>query len=417
MATPEEINADMLAFWNGKGGDTWVARQEHTDITLTPVTDALLAFAAPRAGERVVDIGCGCGAPTLEFARAVGPSGRVVGLDISEPMLAEGERRASAAGIANVDWRQADPAPAALEASFGALQETQRSGQWRWSREDLASALADLQRHGLTETKDGKYHLTPLGRLAGQGLCEVGSVVRLIDCLQPLSPQQICDPTLIAAVQTTVELNQVLFPINRKSTQKEPQAWSQELRQQGVPNSIFGNLQRDISEPHEGTLRAKKAVACLLYVTGRPMEEIERILTQFGGAFGGAAGPIRSVAARTCDLLPTAADIAEILHPGLDLADRVGRLIIRLDLGIAGPAVDLARHARTHLSRSDYARLLKAQLVSASTIQAAEDTAILACVDGDNGKLRVAREAAEAMAEVERRRAQRVTPMLEPYKA
>ena len=115
MAAPEEINADMLAFWNGKGGDIWVARQEHTDITLAPVTDALLVFAAPRAGERMVDIGCGCGAPTLEFARAVGPSGRVAGLDISGPMLAEGERRASAAGIANVDLRQADPATAALD--------------------------------------------------------------------------------------------------------------------------------------------------------------------------------------------------------------------------------------------------------------------------------------------------------------
>ena len=83
MAAPEEINADMLAFWNGKGGHTWVARQEHTDITLTPVTDALLGFAAPRAGERVVDIGCGCGAPTLEFARAVGPSGRALGVQIA----------------------------------------------------------------------------------------------------------------------------------------------------------------------------------------------------------------------------------------------------------------------------------------------------------------------------------------------
>jgi SAM-dependent methyltransferase len=115
MATAEDINADMLAFWNGKGGDIWVERQEHTDITLTPVTDALLAFAAPRAGERVVDIGCGCGAPTLEFARAVGPTGRVVALDISRPMLVEGERRAQAAGLANIDWRQADPATATLD--------------------------------------------------------------------------------------------------------------------------------------------------------------------------------------------------------------------------------------------------------------------------------------------------------------
>ena len=115
MAAREDINADMLAFWNGEGGHTWVARQEHTDITLRLVTDALLAFAAPRAGERVVDIGCGCGAPTLEFARAVGPSGRVTGLDISGPMLAEGERRASAAGIANINWRQVDPATAELD--------------------------------------------------------------------------------------------------------------------------------------------------------------------------------------------------------------------------------------------------------------------------------------------------------------
>jgi ubiquinone/menaquinone biosynthesis C-methylase UbiE len=115
MASPEEINTDMLAFWNGQGGRIWVARQAHTDIILTPVTEALLAFASPRTGERVLDVGCGCGAPTLEFARAVGPSGRVAALDISGPMLADGEARAKAAGIANVEWRQADPATAALD--------------------------------------------------------------------------------------------------------------------------------------------------------------------------------------------------------------------------------------------------------------------------------------------------------------
>ncbi len=115
MAASEEINADMLAFWNGHGGHTWVARQEHTDITLAPATQALLAFAAPRAGDRVLDVGCGCGGPTLDFARAVGPGGCVAALDISGPMLAEGEARAKAAGIANVEWRQADPATAELD--------------------------------------------------------------------------------------------------------------------------------------------------------------------------------------------------------------------------------------------------------------------------------------------------------------
>lgn len=115
MPEAEQINADMLSFWNGQGGHIWVERQVHTDITLQPVTDALLDFAAPRAGEHVLDVGCGCGAPTLEFARAVGPSGRVAALDISGPMLDEGKVRAGALGITNVDWRQDDPATAPLD--------------------------------------------------------------------------------------------------------------------------------------------------------------------------------------------------------------------------------------------------------------------------------------------------------------
>jgi hypothetical protein len=41
MADPQQFNADQPAFWNGPGGCTWVARQEHTDITLTPVSEAL----------------------------------------------------------------------------------------------------------------------------------------------------------------------------------------------------------------------------------------------------------------------------------------------------------------------------------------------------------------------------------------
>lgn len=115
MSNADQVNADMLSFWNGQGGHIWVARQAHTDITLTPVTDALLALAAPRAGETLLDVGCGCGGPTLDFARAIGPAGRVAAFDISGPMLAEGETRAKAAGLSNIDWRHADPASATLD--------------------------------------------------------------------------------------------------------------------------------------------------------------------------------------------------------------------------------------------------------------------------------------------------------------
>jgi SAM-dependent methyltransferase len=87
--TPDQLfNEEQRARWNGIDGEYWTSHQDRLDRTLAPVTGPLLAFAAPRAGSTVIDVGCGCGATTLELARAVGPSGRVVGLDVSGPMLA-----------------------------------------------------------------------------------------------------------------------------------------------------------------------------------------------------------------------------------------------------------------------------------------------------------------------------------------
>jgi len=306
-----------------------------------------------------------------------------------------------------------------LEASFGAFLQGQRDGQWRWSHADLTAALNDLIQHGLVEPQaDGKYQLTPLGRLAGNGVCEVESIVRLVDCLRPLGDDEVTDPALIAAVQTTLELNQVLFPINKRSTQKEPQTWTQELRRQGVPITIIGDLQRNVATQHDSTLRAKKAVSCLLYISGRPMEEIERLMTQFGGGFGGAAGAIRSVAARTCDMLRIAGDIAELLHPNLDLAERVGRLLVRLDLGIEGAAVDLGRHVRGQFSRADYRSLVAAGLISATQLQSSDDSRLTALLVEDRAKLKIIREAIDRMIEYDRRLAARKSPpILEPYVA
>ena len=63
---------------------------------LKPVADALLDRAQPKAGEWVLDVGCGCGATTMAFAAKVGPKGRAVGLDISAPMVARARELAPA---------------------------------------------------------------------------------------------------------------------------------------------------------------------------------------------------------------------------------------------------------------------------------------------------------------------------------
>jgi SAM-dependent methyltransferase len=101
-------NAEQFRYWNEEVGPTWVAHQVQFDQLVSGPGRVALERAAPRAGEKVIDVGCGCGATTLELAEHVGRTGRVLGLDLSAPMLARARERAAAAGLANVALERAD---------------------------------------------------------------------------------------------------------------------------------------------------------------------------------------------------------------------------------------------------------------------------------------------------------------------
>ena len=101
-----EGNADQIAYWNGPGGQHWADRQQIQDVVLAPISEILIDRANVKAGARIVDVGCGCGATTIALAQKVGPSGRVLGVDISGPMLARA-RQLAPAGLP-VDFVLAD---------------------------------------------------------------------------------------------------------------------------------------------------------------------------------------------------------------------------------------------------------------------------------------------------------------------
>src|SRR5436190_3236960 len=91
-----DLNADQIAYGNGPGGQRWADRQQTQDIVLAPVSEILIDRANARAGERIIDIGCGCGTTSVSLAQQVGPSGHVLGIDISAPMLARARQIAPA---------------------------------------------------------------------------------------------------------------------------------------------------------------------------------------------------------------------------------------------------------------------------------------------------------------------------------
>ncbi|HZR76442.1 class I SAM-dependent methyltransferase [Bradyrhizobium sp.] len=82
-----EKNTDQIAYWNGAGGQRWADRQPVQDILLQPVADLLIERAKIKPGERILDVGCGSGSTSFSFAKAVGSTGHITGVDISAPML------------------------------------------------------------------------------------------------------------------------------------------------------------------------------------------------------------------------------------------------------------------------------------------------------------------------------------------
>ena len=65
-------NADQIAAWNGQSGERWVANQARLDAMLAVFGQAAIEAAAPVTGERVLDVGCGAGASSLDLATRVG---------------------------------------------------------------------------------------------------------------------------------------------------------------------------------------------------------------------------------------------------------------------------------------------------------------------------------------------------------
>lgn len=94
MPVGHDRNADQIAYWNGPGGEHWTERQPLQDILLAPISQILIDGAAANPGERIIDVGCGCGSTSIALAQAVAPSGFVLGIDISAPMLARARQLA-----------------------------------------------------------------------------------------------------------------------------------------------------------------------------------------------------------------------------------------------------------------------------------------------------------------------------------
>ncbi len=110
-----DANAAMRRYWNTVAGPRWVASPGFRERRNQESLALLLARLGLAGGESVLEIGCGTGALTLPLAEAVGEHGRVVAVDISEPMLGAARQKIDEARLRNVTLLSGDAQVFAFE--------------------------------------------------------------------------------------------------------------------------------------------------------------------------------------------------------------------------------------------------------------------------------------------------------------
>ena len=86
--------------------ETWLDGIPEAAIESFAGTGNPFSLGELKAGDRVVDVGCGAGMDSLIAAKMVGPEGHVVGVDMTPAMLAKARHAGQKAGLANVEFRE-----------------------------------------------------------------------------------------------------------------------------------------------------------------------------------------------------------------------------------------------------------------------------------------------------------------------
>lgn len=117
--TPElPGDTEFVEFWNEVLAPKFIRFKHILVDGLSHHSDAVFPSLAAKEGDSVLDVGCGFGDTAIRLARAVGPTGRVVGLDCCEVFMDYGREAAKAEGLENISFMAGDALVETFEPEF-----------------------------------------------------------------------------------------------------------------------------------------------------------------------------------------------------------------------------------------------------------------------------------------------------------
>ncbi len=257
-----------------------------------------------------------------------------------------------------------------LENSFAIWQQVDRGGPG-WDEDALDRDLESLSRAELVDIEpDGQVSVTELGRYAGESGIEVRSVTQVSSLLRFVPTGSVlAEADLIALAQVTVELDTTYLPVAGRSRQEQFR-WFPTISALGVTGQLLRGFHVGGGDP---LARAKKAAAVLRFASDSPIANIEAELMQHMRN-AAAAGPIRSVAARTRDVIDAVATVCRVRGYQLPDDTALSSLGVRLEIGLPSRMGPLASVLGARLSRVEYLELLAGGIDSVESMRTAEDS-------------------------------------------
>lgn len=135
-------NEKQKDYWTHGVVKKWLSLAQVVEARFANINALILAQAALKPGERVLDIGCGPGTTSLAACLAVGPTGSVCGVDISAPMLEAAREQTAAMGLEQIEFVLADAQTEHFTPAFDVL--ISRFGVMFF--DDALAAMANLRR-------------------------------------------------------------------------------------------------------------------------------------------------------------------------------------------------------------------------------------------------------------------------------
>jgi helicase len=253
-----------------------------------------------------------------------------------------------------------------LANTYAGYLESRRSPSWRVStKTSVDQLLGRMAALGLLETEGDRVRLTLLGRACGRSSLSFASAMRLVEALRTLPPDLLLAKNLMAIIQVVPEAGG-FTPLLKRGAKESVRIQQASAR---YGRDIVSLLQRHADDIHEYYGRCKRSAILADWISGRPMEEIERdySTTPFSGKI--EHGDIRRFADNAQYILRSANEILAIILGGTISSDEIEALLTQIEIGLPADGLDLTR-LPVSMTRGEYLALYNAGIRSVSHVWA-----------------------------------------------